>query len=63
MAMSRITARGTAISVAAPSACTARAAISVSILGAKAAAMLATRKIATPIISGFLRPIASASGP
>lgn len=63
VAMSRITARGTTISVAAPSPCNARAAISQPIVGASAAAMVAARKITTPITSGRLRPTASDSGP
>ena len=61
--MSRITARGTAISVAAPKPCTARAAISHWIEGARLAATDASRKIATPITKGGLRPTASAIGP
>ena len=42
---------------------TARAAISQPMVGARLAATVATRKIATPITSGLLRPTASDIGP
>lgn len=63
LATSRMTARGTAIIAAAPRPCTARAAISQPMVGARLAAIVASVKMPMPIISGRLRPMASAMGP
>ena len=60
---SRTTARASTGPEHAPSACTKRAAISISMVGAKAQAMLAAKKRVTPASSTGRRPKRSESGP
>ena len=63
VAESRMTARGTTISTAPPMPCTARAATKAPIVGASAAMVLPTMKIARPAYKGRLRPDWSDHGP